>query len=203
MIRQGGDRHRGLAVDPAFARDRRVRRGCLDPGADSGEPERAVDLGCHRPGAVAFLERDLIQGGAAQATSGRQERDRLDQIGLAGAVGPDQHDRPGAKARSGPSDSCGNWSGSGGGCGRRSCASCSPDGAPAKCARAAAGGLDFDPIQSNWIKVQIDSIAHDLFRKPVSHFSGPCSTPASASARRAPLWRRGPGSGWASPDRPA
>jgi hypothetical protein len=46
------------------------------------------------PGA-SILERDLIERGAAQPASGREERNRLDQIGLAGAVGSNQHDRPG------------------------------------------------------------------------------------------------------------
>src|SRR5581483_2740700 len=32
------------------------------------------------------------QGGAAQAAAGREERDRLQAIGLAGTVGPDQRD---------------------------------------------------------------------------------------------------------------
>ena len=93
MIRQGRDRHGGLAVDAALAGNRSILRcGRLDPGAQGGEPERAVDVGGDRPRAVAFLKRDLIERGAAQPASRGQERDRFDQIGLAGAVGPDQHD---------------------------------------------------------------------------------------------------------------
>ena len=98
--------------------DRRVLgRRRLDAGAERGEPERALDVGRHRPRAVAFREGDLLERGAAQPAPGRQERDRLDQVGLAGAVRPDQHDAPTRCAR----DSCGSSSASGGGCGRQSC----------------------------------------------------------------------------------
>ena len=58
----------------------------LDAGAERGKAEHALDLGRDRPGAVAFGEGDFVERGAAQAASGRQERDRLDQVGLAGAV---------------------------------------------------------------------------------------------------------------------
>ena len=73
----------------------------LDAGAERGKPERALDFGGDRPGAVAFAERDLVERGAAQAAARREERNRLDQIGLAGAVRPDQHDgvRVGFKRR--------------------------------------------------------------------------------------------------------
>ena len=102
-------------------RARRVLRGGrLDAGAERREAERAFDLGGDRPGAVALGERDLVERRAAQAAAGRQKRDRLDQIGLAGAVRPDQHDRAARRRRAAPRDSCGNWSASGGGCGRRS-----------------------------------------------------------------------------------
>ena len=67
----------------------------IDAGAERGQAEHAFDLGRHRPGAVAFGERQFFHGGAAQAAAGRQQRDRLDQIGLAGAIGPGQHHRAG------------------------------------------------------------------------------------------------------------
>ena len=103
------------------ARARRgLRRRRLDAGAERREAERAFDLGRDRPGAVAFGERDLLERGAAQAAARRQKRDRLDQIGLAGAVRPDQHDQAARRRRGSPRGSCGNWSASGGGCGRRS-----------------------------------------------------------------------------------
>jgi hypothetical protein len=39
-----------------------------------------------------LIIRDIVKGRAAQAASGRQKRDRLDAIGLAGAVRADQRD---------------------------------------------------------------------------------------------------------------
>ena len=88
-IRRRADR---LAVDPAEPRPPGVLAGRrLDAGAESCEPEHALDLGGHRPGAVALGERHLVERGAAQATPRRQKRDRLDQVGLAGAVRPGQH----------------------------------------------------------------------------------------------------------------
>ncbi len=72
--------------------ERRVfRRRRLDPGAERREAERAFEFGRDRPRAVAFGERDLVERRAAQAASRREKRDRLDQIGLAGAVRSDQH----------------------------------------------------------------------------------------------------------------
>ena len=65
----------------------------LDAGAERREPERALDLGRHRPGAVALAEGDLVERGAAQAAPGREQRDRFEQVGLAGAVRADEHDR--------------------------------------------------------------------------------------------------------------
>ena len=46
--------------------------------------------------AGAAAAADLVQAGAAQAAAGRQEGERLQEIGLARAVGADQHDRLGA-----------------------------------------------------------------------------------------------------------
>ena len=63
----------------------------LDPGAERRKAERAFEFGRDRPGAVAFGERDLVERRAAQAASRREKRDRLDQVGLAGAVRSDQH----------------------------------------------------------------------------------------------------------------
>ena len=122
MVGEGGRRTDRLSVDPAGARRRPHRpSGALDAGAERREPECAFDFGGNRPGAVAFAERHIIERGTAQAAAGREKRDRLDQIGLAGAVRPDQHDRPAPTARATPRGSCGNWSASGGGCGRRPC----------------------------------------------------------------------------------
>ena len=90
---RGGRRHR-LAIDAALARrlDDIAGRG-LDPGAERREAERTIDIRRHRPGTVAFREGDIVERGAPQSPSRRQERDRLDEVGLAGAVRPDQHRR--------------------------------------------------------------------------------------------------------------
>ena len=56
----------------------------------------------------------------------------FEQIGLAGAVRPRQHDRTIAQARSALRDSCGNWSASGAGCGRRAFAGYQHPLVPAK-----------------------------------------------------------------------
>ncbi len=35
--------------------------GAIDTGAERGKPERALDLGRHRPGAVALVVGDILQ----------------------------------------------------------------------------------------------------------------------------------------------
>src|SRR5947209_18658913 len=70
--------------------------GRLDAGSERRQAQRTLDLRRDRPGAVTLRKGDILQRRAAQAASGRQQRDRLDQIGLAGAVRPDQQHRPGA-----------------------------------------------------------------------------------------------------------
>src|SRR6202041_128519 len=89
-----------LAVDaaaPAGSGGLDARR--IDPGAERCEAERALDLGGYRPRAVALIIRDIVKGGAAQAASGRQKRDCLDAIGLAGAVRADQRDHGTARLK--------------------------------------------------------------------------------------------------------
>ena len=44
-----------------------------------------------RPGAVTLIVGDILQRRAPQAASRREKRDRLQAIGLAGAVRPHQH----------------------------------------------------------------------------------------------------------------
>ena len=96
MIGEGGRGTHRLAIDPAFALSVRAIVGrALDAGAERCKPERALDLGGHRPGAVAFLEGHFVQRRTAQPASGREKRNRLDQVGFAGAVRSAQHDRPG------------------------------------------------------------------------------------------------------------
>ena len=96
VIGEGGGGGDLLAVDPAFARGRGVfaRRG-INARAERGKPQHALDLPRHRPGAVAFGKRHFLHGGAAQAPARREQRHRLDQIGLAGAVGAREHHRAG------------------------------------------------------------------------------------------------------------
>ena len=92
MIAEGGGRTDRLAVDPAAP----AGGGASLPGGSMpvpsvAKPKRALDFGGHRPGAVALVVGDIVERGAAQAAAGRQKRDRLEAIGLAGAVRPDQH----------------------------------------------------------------------------------------------------------------
>ena len=94
MIGKGRGRRDRLPVDPVFALARGViLDGALDAGAKRGEPQRALDFGGDRPRAVAFAKRDLVERRSPQAAAGRKEGNRFDQIGFAGAVRPDQHDR--------------------------------------------------------------------------------------------------------------
>ena len=97
MIGESRDRRDRLPVDPAEPLRRQLlhRRG--DAGAKRGETESAFDFRRNGPGAVALAESHLLQRRAAQAAPGRQEGNRLDQIGLARAVGAYQHDRFGAE----------------------------------------------------------------------------------------------------------
>ena len=92
MIAERGRRTDRLAVDPAAPAGGAVfisRR--IDPGAERGKPQRALDFGGDRPGTVALIVGDILQRRAPQAASRRQKRDRLEAIGLAGAVRPHQH----------------------------------------------------------------------------------------------------------------
>ena len=112
MIAEGGGGTDRLAVDPAApAGGGAFAAGRVDAGAERGKAERALDLGGHRPGAVALDIGDIVERGAAQAPSGRQKRDRLDAIGLAGAVRPHQHHHVAARLRDSPRDNCGSASG--------------------------------------------------------------------------------------------
>ena len=95
VIGESGSRSDRFTIDPAFALHQRAVFGRpLDAGAERGEPQRALDLGGHRPGAVALVERHLLERGAAQTAARREKRNGLDQIGLARAVRPIEHDRP-------------------------------------------------------------------------------------------------------------
>ena len=63
----------------------------LDAGAERREAERAFDLDRRGPGAVALAEGDFVERRAAQAAAGHEERNGFEEVGLAGAVRPDQH----------------------------------------------------------------------------------------------------------------
>ncbi len=99
MVAERGGGIDRLAVDPAAPHRRGVLGGSrVDPGAERGQPQRALDLGRHRPGAVALVVGQILQGGAAQPAPRRQQRNRLQAIGLAGAVGAHQHHQVGGRA---------------------------------------------------------------------------------------------------------
>jgi hypothetical protein len=70
-----------------------VRPSAPSISADTAQDGRGAVFG-H---IVSLAERDLVQRRAPPAAPGRQERDRLQQIGLAGAVMADQHHRSAAK----------------------------------------------------------------------------------------------------------
>ncbi len=71
-------------------------------------PERRVRVRGDRPAAVAGVARQIGIGGAAQALARRQHGDGLEQVGLAGAVGADQHLRLGAGLERQMAHSCGS-----------------------------------------------------------------------------------------------
>jgi hypothetical protein len=100
MVGKGGCGWRGLAVNAVLAGDPRViacRRRDARPQCD--QAQRALHVGGDRPRAVPFRKRGVFKGRAAQTTPRRKKRNRLDQIGLAGAIRSDQHDRPGANCK--------------------------------------------------------------------------------------------------------
>ena len=69
------------------------RRGRLDAGAERGEAEHAFDLRRRPPRTPSPSENATSSSVARRRpAAGHQERDRLDQVGLAGAVRPGEHD---------------------------------------------------------------------------------------------------------------
>ena len=84
----------GLAVDAhAAARARAVL--ALQAGADPGAAQRGTHGGGDGPVRGADAGQ-LRVGRPAQTLAGGQQRDSLDEVGLARAVGTDEHDRAGA-----------------------------------------------------------------------------------------------------------
>ena len=72
MIAEGRGGADILAVDAAAAARGGFPAWRLDAGAERGEPQRALDLGGDRPGAVALVVGDIFQRGATQASAGRE-----------------------------------------------------------------------------------------------------------------------------------
>src|SRR5262249_36154214 len=87
---EGRRRADRFTIDAAAAADAGIASRRLDAGAKRRQPQRALDLGGDRPGAVALIIGDVLQRGTAQAPPRRQERGSLQTIGLAGAIRPDK-----------------------------------------------------------------------------------------------------------------
>ena len=124
MVGEGGRRADRLAVDAAFARLRAVSSpaggsmpvpSVASPSAPSISAETAQE-----PSPSESAPRHSVA--RRKPRPGARKRNRLDQIGLAGAVRARQHHQVAVRSRGLPRDSCGNSSASGGGCGRQSCA---------------------------------------------------------------------------------
>src|SRR5262249_45893247 len=94
VISESRSRGHRFSIDAALAYcGCRVLRRRVNPGAQRRQSEGALDFRSYCPRAVAFIERDFAESGAAQAAAGGQKRDCFDQVGLAGAVWSDQCDR--------------------------------------------------------------------------------------------------------------
>ena len=63
------------------------------PGPERRQSERPLDVGRYRPRPVALRKRHVVQGRAPQAAPRCEKRDRLDEIGFACTVRPNEHDR--------------------------------------------------------------------------------------------------------------
>ena len=93
MIAEGGGGSspaRGRSGSAGWWRRPRCRAASMPvPSvARPSAPSTSADT-AHEPS--PWIVGDVVERGAAQAASGRQKRDRLDAIGLAGAVRPHQH----------------------------------------------------------------------------------------------------------------
>jgi hypothetical protein len=94
MVGKSGGGADRVAVDAALpGRRKLLADGRIDAGAERGKPEHALDLGRNSPAAIAFGKGELLDSGAAQAAARRQQRDRLDQVGFAGAIRAGEHHR--------------------------------------------------------------------------------------------------------------
>src|SRR5271156_5545724 len=74
VIGESCGRSSRFAIDPVFALDASVvGGGALNSGAERGKPEPALDFGGNGPGAVALVESDLLDRGAAKTVARREE----------------------------------------------------------------------------------------------------------------------------------
>ena len=90
-----GERRLAEGVAAVDLHDPALALAVLDPArADLDGAAGRVEARRHRPGAGPADAVDLAKPRPAQAAPGGQERDRLEQVGLAGAVRPGQHHRP-------------------------------------------------------------------------------------------------------------
>jgi hypothetical protein len=81
-----------LAVDAVLARGCRILGGRrLNAGPQARQAQRTRHVRRHRPGAVALGKGDVFERRAPQAAPGCEKRDRLDEIGLAGAIRSGEH----------------------------------------------------------------------------------------------------------------
>ena len=75
-------------------RTRRPASPALAPVPISAGPSAVSTVAATAQAPSEPCAGELSNGGAAQPAAGREQRDGLEQIGLARAVGPDQHQVP-------------------------------------------------------------------------------------------------------------
>ena len=89
MIGESRGRSDRFAVDAVFALDGSfVGRGAFNSGAERGKPERALDFGGNRPGAVALVESDLLDRRAAKTAAGARNEIASMRFVLPAPFGP-------------------------------------------------------------------------------------------------------------------
>ena len=89
MIGEGRSRAHRLAVNACTPHGARARNRRIDPGAElRPSPSAPSTSAAHRPGAVALARAASSSVARRRPAAGRQKRNRLQEIGLAGAVGP-------------------------------------------------------------------------------------------------------------------
>ena len=98
IVGEGAGAGFDLAVDADdLASAIRIGLGGDEAGADVDGAEARMDAGGDRPAAVAAITGEIGERRLPQALAGRQQRHRLENVGLAGAVGTGEHDRLGAE----------------------------------------------------------------------------------------------------------